>query len=229
MSRVDVARVAERQGTLLWSRVKLTATHIGNARKYYDEAQTLSGEAREAKMAQALYCVDMALHMNPSMVDALILKSQITDEASYIKYEESILKDSYDAVLDEELKELGAYDLPIEEAEAQEAAEAGEAIEPKPLDQEKAGAAPQFNVFGEAPADTTQNQAQADDAWLEKMLAEQFGQENTAPQATEPEQAKVFGFSWGTLTTAQLLQLSEQAQTETQSEDATADVPTETD
>ena len=56
-------------------------------------------------MAEALYAVDMALHMNPSMVDALILKEQITGEAAYIKYEESIDK-AYEAVLDAEMKAL---------------------------------------------------------------------------------------------------------------------------
>src|SRR5690606_2666466 len=52
-ARVDTARVAEREQLLPWSRTKVTAGHMGNARSHYDEALTLEGEARKAKLAEA--------------------------------------------------------------------------------------------------------------------------------------------------------------------------------
>ncbi len=327
LARVDVARLAEREQLLPWSRSKLTAAHMMNARNYYDQALTLTGEARDEMMAEALYCVDMALHMNPSMVDALMLKEQITGQPSYITYEDSIVKDTYEAVLEHELKALGVPELPLEEQPVEdEAAQAFDLIEPEPLSQQDA---PQFDLFGEpiepqpepfaeAPAEQAiepQAQAEADaeaemddDAWLDQVLADQFAEENTQPQAepdsaetpeqpaettefaqqpateeateqpaeeaveetveapaepepteisgaptntaddfateggeqAQPQTAEVFGFSWRSLTTAQLLQLAaeaaesaQQAEAEFAEESAepdttTADVPTDT-
>lgn len=175
--RIDVARLAEREQLLPWSRSKLTSAHMLNARRYYEEALTLTGEARDAKMADALYCVDMALHMNPSMVDALMLKEQITGKAAYTTYDESLLRDTYDSVLDQEIKALNVPEMP---APAQpEALEVEQPIEPEPLTE-----VPTDAFEGDEPAADagTAAQADADDAWLEKMLAEQFDTTTTQPQ-----------------------------------------------
>ncbi|MEM6506545.1 MAG: hypothetical protein AAGC44_07985 [Planctomycetota bacterium] len=173
MARIDVARLAEREALLPWSRSKLTAAHIVNARKHYDEALTLTGDARDAKMGEALYAVDMALHMNPSMVDALILKEKITGEAAYIKYEESLVNQTYDAVLDAEMKALGIEAMPEPEFELPELPAFEEAIEPEPLTEAdgQAGAT-------EEPAEqaSEEAQAQADEAWLEAALADEFSE-----------------------------------------------------
>lgn len=280
MARINVARVSEREQLLPWSRVKMTTSHMSNARKCYDEALTLTGAAKDDKMAQALYSVDMALHMNPSMVDALMLKEKITGKASYVKYEESIVKDTYEAVLDAELKALGVPEMPADLAP--EAVELPELIEPEPVTDADTLGVDLQGLFAEpgaqAPVDP-QAQADADAAWVEKMLAEQFGEEGTtaaaepetqtqeqAQEQTQPEptevtevptnsaepfstdadeqvttqKTEVFGFSWRSLTTAQLLQLAaeasetaqvegELAEVDTQPENATADVPTQTD
>ena len=173
MARVDVARLAEREALLPWSRSKLTASHMVSARKHYDEALTLTGEARKAKMDEAEYAVDMALHMNPSMVDALILKEQITGEASYIKYEESLVNQTYDAVLEAEMKALGIEPMPEPEVEAPELPAFEEAVEPEPLTEAEADTEP-----------AAEAQAEADEAWLEAALADEFG-EATAQAETE--------------------------------------------
>jgi len=119
MDRVGMARVAEREQTLPWSRSRLTARHFVNARELYDEALGLEGAARDEKMAEALYCVDMALHRNPSMVDALMLKEEITGH-TLSRYEESIVTQSFEAVLSEEMDEMGMQELPeLPEAQAE--------------------------------------------------------------------------------------------------------------
>ncbi|MEM9347837.1 MAG: hypothetical protein AAGB26_14600 [Planctomycetota bacterium] len=173
MARIDVARLAERESLLPWSRNKLTAAHIVNARKHYDEALTLTGDARDAKMGEALYAVDMALHMNPSMVDALILKEKITGEAAYIKYEESLVNQTYDAVLDAEMKALGIEVMPEPEVELPELPAFEEAIEPEPLTE----ADPEAEATEESADQASEEaQAQADEAWLEAALADEFSE-----------------------------------------------------
>lgn len=178
LARVGVAKLAEREGLLPWSRSKMTAAHMVNARKHYDEATTLTGDAREAKMDEAEYSVNMALHMNPTMVDALILKEQITGEAAYIKYEESIVNQTYEAVLDAEMKALGIEAMPVPEIELPELPTSEALVEPEPLTEAEAAPA------AEATADAT---AQEDDAFLEAALADEFAevQSEDAQEATE--------------------------------------------
>jgi type IV pilus assembly protein PilQ len=192
MARVDAARLAEREQLLPWSRSKLTAAHMVNARKHYDEALTLTGDARTAKMGDALYAVDMALHMNPSMVDALLLKEQITGEAAYIKYEESIVNETYDAVLDAEMKALGVEAMPEPEIQAPELPTNEAQVEPEPftqapltLEEAEAATAEATEESPEAPAEEAQ--AQSDEAWLEEALANEFGEatDEAAEEATE--------------------------------------------
>jgi type II secretory pathway component GspD/PulD (secretin) len=178
-NRIDVARLAQREELLPWSMSKLTSTHFMNARKHYDEALTLTGEARDKKMAEALYSVDMALHMNASMVDALILKEKITGEAAYIKYEESLVNQTYDAVLDAEMKLLDIEAMPEEKAEVElPELPTGEAlVEPEPV----------TDAANATEAPTEQAQAEADEAWLEAALADEFGE--ATPQADATEEA----------------------------------------
>lgn len=132
LDRVATARVADRPQLLPWSRSKLTSAHLVNARKSYDEAQGLEGEARDEKMKKARFHVDMALHLNPSMVDALRLKEEITGESAYIKYEESVITDTYKSVVDEEMKSLGLPELPTLQDDA--------AVEPGTDEQAAVGA-----------------------------------------------------------------------------------------
>jgi len=236
MSRIDVARVAEREQTLIFSRSRNTAAHFVNARRYYDEAMGMEeGETREAKLAQALMCVDMALHLNPSMVDALMLREQITGEASYLRYEESIVTSTYNAVLDREIESL---DLPALPEEGADAGDAENMIEPEPLTQAQ-------------PAEEGElNQAEADAAWLEAALNAEFSEATAEADAEEVVEAaseettaqadtdEVFeaeeSADWHELSTAELLRLateaSEQADADNAPADnATADAPTETD
>lgn len=183
MARIDVARLAEREQLLPWSRSKLTAAHMVNARKHYDEAMTLTGDARTAKMGEALYAVDMALHMNPSMVDALMLKEQITGEAAYIKYEESIVNPTYDAVLDAEMKALGIEAMPEPEVELPVLPTTEALVEPEPLTEEAVDA----EATAEASKELTDEaQAEADEAWLEAALADEFGETTAQGDTEEP-------------------------------------------
>ncbi|MEM9415536.1 MAG: hypothetical protein AAGA29_08680 [Planctomycetota bacterium] len=111
-AQVDIAGVAQREALLPWSKAKLTSQHMINARQLYDQAMAMpEGEARNEVLAESLYCVDMALHLDPSMVDALILKQDITGEQIYI-YHDSIMARTFGATMDEEMQSLGVPALP---------------------------------------------------------------------------------------------------------------------
>ncbi|XAM01091.1 hypothetical protein OT109_06820 [Phycisphaeraceae bacterium D3-23] len=114
-AQVDIAGVAQRERLLPWSKSKLTSQHMINARQLYDEAMAMpEGEERNAVLAESLYCVDMALHLDPSMVDALILKQSITGEQIYI-YHDSIMARTFGSTMDEEMQSLGVPALPAED------------------------------------------------------------------------------------------------------------------
>lgn len=188
MARIGVAKLAERQGLLPWSRSKMTASHMVNARKQYDEALTLSGDARESKMDEAEFSVNMALHMNPTMVDALILKEKITGEAAYIKYEESLVNQTYEAVLDAEMKAIGIDAMPEPEVQLPELPTGEELVEPEPVTEAAAEGDATAQATEEPAAEETQ--ATADEAWLEAALADEFGEataegEEAAEEETE--------------------------------------------
>ncbi|MEM1353981.1 MAG: secretin and TonB N-terminal domain-containing protein [Planctomycetota bacterium] len=288
-ARVDASAVAERRNLLPWSRSNVTSSHLINARRHFDEAQNLSGAEREDKLSKALYCVDMALHLNPSMVDALLLKQEITGEQMPL-YLESHVNQTFDAVLQAEIEELGLPELPEPEEVGQdelpdptELAQAGPQLDDPSLaevvaqalaqsDAEQAEAQARVEAEAEpaAPQGLTSvevHDRQLDEVWLQQMLEADEAQTaepvepqvvaapgkqaepsefediepiDVRPQDPEfaenptPEEFKVFGFSWRSLTTAQLLQLAAQAgeaeQPEDEPIDATqAEVQTDTD
>jgi hypothetical protein len=206
MDRVETAAVASRNKLLPWSRSKLTASHLINARAHYDEAMALTGEEREEKLADALYCVDMALHLNPSMVDALLLKEEITGEQLPIYLESNVIQ-TFDAVLDDEMKLLDLPELdakapaqePEADAQAQDEADAEKAAaEEQALadivaqalndnDAAQAQAAEQDDVELDEPAglaNVEEHDEAMDDVWLQQML-DQSRTKQVEPQVVE--------------------------------------------
>lgn len=107
---IRLAQIGAREGLLPWSRSKLTSSHLKQAYEHLNNGER----------DKALWDVNLALHLNPSMVDALRLKEQITGERLYMG-DRSILNDAVDAAITEQLE--------LEAAEAADAAEATEAVE----------------------------------------------------------------------------------------------------
>jgi hypothetical protein len=170
----------------------------------FDEAMAMpAGEARDAKLAESLYCVDMALHLDPSMIDALLLKQEITGEQVYI-YHDAITHRVFDEMLDDEMSAMDLPELP----EAEVAADTPDAPAEQPAEQEPVA------------------DAASDQAWLDEMLDESFEQADAAAEedavadAAETQDvidqafspyAKFFGFSWRSMTTAELLEMAARA------------------
>ncbi len=89
---IEKTRVAARQGLLPWSRTKLTSAQMQQALKAYESGNK----------SKALWHANMALHLNPTFVDALKLKEELTGEQTYF-HEYSILEKAIDDVIDREM------------------------------------------------------------------------------------------------------------------------------
>ncbi len=89
---IEATRTGTRNGLLPWSRSKLTSKYMTNAIE----------SMKEGDKDKALYELDKALYLDPTMADALQLKAQITGEKNYF-YERSMLKNAVDSVIDAEI------------------------------------------------------------------------------------------------------------------------------
>jgi len=70
---VELAHLGARQGLLPWSRSKLTASHMRDAMKYYE-----SGDKNKA-----LWAANLALQLDPHLVEAQKLREAITGKREY--------------------------------------------------------------------------------------------------------------------------------------------------
>ena len=87
---IESSRIGMRNGLLPWSRTKLTSAYVRDAVEYMEQGNN----------EKALWSLDKALYLDPAMVSASRLKSQITGEKTYI-YDSSLLKHAVDATIDE--------------------------------------------------------------------------------------------------------------------------------
>jgi type IV pilus assembly protein PilQ len=89
---IQSTRIGMRNGLLPWSRTKLTSRYITDAIMY----------EKEGNNEKALWSLDKALYLDPTMANALELKSKITGEKVYY-YDRSILKKAIDSTINAEL------------------------------------------------------------------------------------------------------------------------------
>jgi type IV pilus assembly protein PilQ len=90
---IEDVRLGIRKGLLPWSRTKLTSKYVTDAMQYM----------KDGNNDKALWSLDKALYLDPTMNAALQLKEQITGEKVYY-YDRSILKKAVDSKIDDELK-----------------------------------------------------------------------------------------------------------------------------
>ncbi len=88
----EYAQLGAREGLLPWSREKMTASHIRDAHTHL----------QNGNKEKALFSVDMALRLNPTLVEARRLKDQITGDAMMNMGRESILENAIDALIAEQ-------------------------------------------------------------------------------------------------------------------------------
>lgn len=228
-AQVEIAGVAQREALLPWSRAKLTSQHMINARQLYDQAMAMpAGGERDATLAESLYCVDMALHLDPTMVDALILKQTITGEQIYI-YHDSIMNRTFGSMMDEEMEALGVPELPVEDLGFEndafdaldEALTQGAAAEPTPED-EKLEGLDVDQVWLDTFLDNSEQAQAEEDPFFDEAMDE-LAHADAADAEDEADFAfpysRFLGFSWRSLTTAQLLELASRAANEEDAQD----------
>ena len=100
---VEATRIGARNGLLPWSRTKLTSKYITDA----------MAAMKAGNNEKALFALDKALYLDPTMADALQLKAQITGEKNYF-YDRSILKNAVDAEINAEIS-VNADETPAED------------------------------------------------------------------------------------------------------------------
>ena len=151
LSNIELARIGYREGLLPWSRSKLTRWHMREALKNIEAG----------KPKQALWWVNVALSVDPTYVEALKLRRDLSGETPNWPHR-SILKNSINKLIDTQLsaKEKAAVQI----AEAAQAASG---------QMQTDGASPE-NGFGAAPND---------------RLADILVPDDTADAQTMPEPA----------------------------------------
>lgn len=89
---LEMAQLGAREGLLPWSRSKLTAGHMRDALKYY----------KEGNREKALWAADMALSLDPTTVEAVRLKEELTGQRVYWP-DTGIMKESIDRVIKQQI------------------------------------------------------------------------------------------------------------------------------
>lgn len=114
---IELAALGARRGLLPWSKAKLTTNYVREAVEYAEAGNT----------DKALWYTNLALHLDPTMVEALRLKQELTGEQFYY-LKPSILEHAIDATINAQIEELGATKpaAPAGDAEAEAEAEADE-------------------------------------------------------------------------------------------------------
>ncbi len=150
----DLARIGAREGLLPWSRSKLVSAHMRDAMDYYEK-----GEKNKA-----LWAADMALTLDPTLIEARRLKDQITARRETPAYT-GVLKDAIDVMVKKQLE----------------------------LDKKKPAPAPSPAAQPHAQAPATQparlGTASAQPAPLSQAPATQPAAVSVAPPATQPAPA----------------------------------------
>jgi len=90
---VEDAQLGARRGLLPWSRTKLTSSHMTQAMEHKRQGQT----------EKALWDVNLALYLDPGMVEAIQLKEELTGEKLRF-HEHSRLNDVVDRMVEHQLK-----------------------------------------------------------------------------------------------------------------------------
>ncbi len=120
---IESTRIGMRKGLLPWSRTKLTSKYMTDAIAY----------EKAGNNEKALWSIDKALYLDPTMADALTLKAKITGEKTYF-YDRSILKNAVDSTINAELSNHADEPVDTEAVEADNfsidfSADAGEPAE----------------------------------------------------------------------------------------------------
>ncbi len=108
--------VGARDNLLPWSRTKMTASHMAKAREHLEAGNK----------DKALWHVNLALHLDPTMVDAMRLKQELTGEPIFY-YNRSMLNEVIDSVIDAEAGTVTPQDAEVLDAAMSDADVSAEA------------------------------------------------------------------------------------------------------
>ncbi len=116
MEAVHDIQVGARDGLLPWSHVALTSSHMQNAIEAYEAGDN----------DRALWCANMALYLDPTLVEALQLREVLLGEETYLM-EDSILGDVIESMVEDEVGDEEAVQAVEEAVDAQVLMQSSEA------------------------------------------------------------------------------------------------------
>lgn len=187
----QLAQIGARESLLPWSRTKLTHSHLKKAYEY----------KRLGNIEKALWHTDLALHANPTMVEALRLKEKLSGDRMMVR-DRSVLQDAVNGMVDEEAgaEEVEADAQDEAQGDAQEEAQDeadGEAVQPmdedastdesmdaEPMDAESdAGAESGADADAEATTDAEEADATEAPAAMEADASEESNEADAMAEA----------------------------------------------
>ena len=185
---IESTRSGMRRGLLPWSRTKLTSKYMTDAIAY----------EKAGNNEKALWSIDKALYLDPTMADALTLKAKITGEKTFF-YDRSILKNAVDSTIDAELSTHADEPAEIDSFEIDLGADAGEATDPVDTtawdtttveDVEPASNEAQIEEVVEVDPDwSSQAQPQSDFDQTAEFQQQETGFQFAEPEAADTETA----------------------------------------
>ena len=109
----QLTQVGAREGLLPWARSKLTHSHLKKAYQY----------RRKGNQDKALWHTNLALHANPTMVEALRLKEELSGQEMMVR-DRGILQDAVDTMIDEQTPATQPSDDAQSQAQTDDASKA---------------------------------------------------------------------------------------------------------
>jgi hypothetical protein len=97
--QLEMARLGAREGTLPWSRSKLTAAHMRDALKNH----------KEGNREKALYHANLALDLDPTTTEAMKLKEELTGKRTYWP-DNGVVEDSINEFIKSHVDETAPVD-----------------------------------------------------------------------------------------------------------------------
>ena len=185
---VTDSRLGAREGLLPWSRTKLTTSHMKQALEH----------KRQGKTDEALWDVNLALHLDPTMVDAMQLKEKLTGEKLKF-HERSRLNDVIDTLvkkqLEAEAKNDGSEDADESSNESSdEASSSGEATKEESKAEKDVRDEAKSGQASSTPATQPSSPAGADETDADAVKAANDAQQSDTPPASDAGATRVGNF-----------------------------------
>ena len=145
---IELTRVGARDGLLPWANDRLTQSHMKKAYQYL----------RQGNEKKALWHTNLALHINPTLIEALRLKERISGKGTMVR-DRGILEHAVDSMINEQMPQDQMDDDAKMDDNKQGAAAP---VQTQPADTMQEAEEAEAAEAGDTPADDSDAQKSAD-------------------------------------------------------------------